>query len=149
MMKFLGTDIEAREFEQLLTTIQLSNLAMIGQRKSIEVEALVDTGATALCITEDQARDLGRDLEEAEQRSILLANDIQEQAWYLPMIELNYGGLDLVVNAYCIPGSNTALLGAVPLEELGLVLDLGRQKLEPRVACAKFMQPRTRLVVVK
>jgi len=134
---------------QLLTTIQLKNLASLGGTpKAIEVEALVDTGATALCITEAQAKALGRDLEEAEQRTICLANDLEEQAWYLPFVELNYGGLTLVVNAYVIRGANQTLLGAVPLEELNLVLDLAKQTLKPRTPLVQFIQPKTRLVVL-
>ena len=133
---------------QLLTTIKLTNLATIGiTHKSIEIEALVDTGAAVLCITEDQAVALGLEYQDAERRDITLSKDRTDYGFYIPHIQLNYGGLDLMVNAYVVTGSNQALFGAVPLAELNLVLDLAQQKLEPRIWVAKFMQPKTRLVI--
>ena len=85
---------------------------------SYEAEALVDTGALLLCIPEHIALQLR--LEMHHQREVETADGKRHQCPYVGPIEITFG------NRTCFAGAlvlgNEVLLGAVPMEDLDLVI---------------------------
>jgi len=57
-------------------TLRLTNLF---SRQSVEVDALVDTGATFMCVTEEIALQLGFDTTEVTQQTVTLADGHQRR----------------------------------------------------------------------
>jgi clan AA aspartic protease len=91
------------------------------QVRTLELEALVDTGATTLAIPQDAADALG--LVEKRKRRVRLADGtIAEFPVVLDLI-VEILGRDTVCEAFVLPAGTTALLGQIPLEALDLVVD--------------------------
>ena len=104
--------------------IELSNprrqdLAPLG------VNAMADTGALMLCIPEKVASRL--DLETESMRDVLVADGRSLRVPYVGPIRVAYG------NRFCFVGAlvfgDQVLLGAVPMEDMDLVVDPSRRKL--------------------
>jgi clan AA aspartic protease len=87
---------------------------------------LVDTGATTLCLPSAAITSLGlsllREVDVATATGIGKARIFQDAKIYLAGREGTFECLEL-------PGGQDALLGVIPLEALGLELDLKSQKL--------------------
>jgi clan AA aspartic protease len=85
---------------------------------SVEVSALADTGAVHLCIPEHLAIQLN--LAELEQREVVLADGRRRTVPYVGPVELRFK------NRRCFTGAmvlgNEVLLGAIPMEDMDLVL---------------------------
>jgi clan AA aspartic protease len=88
---------------------------------AIRVEALADTGALHLCIPEHVAIQL--ELEELEKREITIADGRRVTAPYVGPIELKFENRRCFVGAMLV-GDET-LLGAIPMEDLDLVVHPG------------------------
>lgn len=96
--------------------------------RTCEVEgALVDTGATRLCLPADIIAQLG----------LKQAGTVDDQAAMGPQslnifegLRLNVEGREGVYNCVELPAGRTPLLGLIPLEDLGLDPDLQNQKLK-------------------
>jgi clan AA aspartic protease len=84
----------------------------------IEVSALADSGAVHLCIPEHLAIQLS--LGELERREVVLADGHRRTVPYVGPIEVRFG------NRRCFTGAmvlgNEVLLGAIPMEDMDLVL---------------------------
>lgn len=84
----------------------------------IEVSALADSGAVHLCIPEHLAIQLS--LSELERREVVLADGHRRIVPYVGPIEVRFG------NRRCFTGGmvlgNEVLLGAIPMEDMDLVL---------------------------
>lgn len=87
------------------------------------VRALVDTGAVHLCLPAAVAAEL--DLDELERREVTLADGRRIKVPYCGPIEVRFG------NRRCFTGAmvlgDEPLLGAIPMEDLDLVVSPGRQ----------------------
>lgn len=96
----------------------------------IEVEALVDTGALMLCIPDHVARQLK--LEEETLREVTLANGRSENVPYVGPIKVGFGKRFCYVGALVL--GDEVLLGAVPMEDMDLVINPSRRELtvDPR-----------------
>ena len=85
---------------------------------SVEVSALADTGAVHLCIPEHLAIQLN--LAELERREVVLADGRRRTVPYVGPVELRFK------NRRCFTGAmvlgNEVLLGAIPMEDMDLVL---------------------------
>jgi predicted aspartyl protease len=98
-------------------------------RKTV-VRGVVDSGATRLVIPESVAKMLGLKIvgstkvRYADQR--LADRDIAER------IRLSYGGRSSVFNAIVEPARESALIGAIVLEDLDFIVDCTSQRLVPR-----------------
>ncbi len=95
--------------------------------KRIHVNVLVDTGSYNLCINETIQEQL--DLPFLEKRKGQLANgSIQEYDLVGPIV-LKFKNRQTVCNALVLPGDNEPLLGAIPLEDMDVLIHPLRQEL--------------------
>ncbi len=90
---------------------------------SVVAKALVDTGAVHLCLPEHIAIQL--DLKELEQREVTLANGHRITVPYCGPVEVRFK------NRRCFTGAmvmgDEPLLGAIPMEDMDLVVIPARQ----------------------
>ncbi len=93
----------------------------------IELTSLVDTGALMLCIPQSVAYQLG--LEELDKRPVTIADGSSHQAPYVGPVRVDFENRFCFVGALVI-GDET-LLGAVPMEDMDLVVHPATQKLMP------------------
>ena len=92
--------------------------------KALEVEALVDTGATTLCIPEHVAVQL--QLPAIEQREVVTTDRKSHLVSYVGPIRVKFE------NRTCFTGAlvlgDSVLMGAVPMEDMDLVVHPREQK---------------------
>jgi clan AA aspartic protease len=91
------------------------------QVRTLEVEALVDTGATTLILPKDIADRLG--LVVYEQRRVKLADGRVVEVPRVGAVRLEILRRDMVCDALVVPEGNVPLIGQIPLEELDLIVD--------------------------
>lgn len=105
--------------------VTLSNPARSGLAP-VSARALVDTGAIHLCLPEHLAIQL--DLKELEKREVTLANGHRVAVAYVGPVEVRFR------NRRCFTGAmvmgDEPLLGAIPLEDMDLVIVPGRQTID-------------------
>jgi clan AA aspartic protease len=92
----------------------------------LPVSALADSGAVHLCIPEHLAIQL--ELKELERREVVLADGRRRTVPYVGPVEVRFG------NRRCFTGAmvlgSEVLLGAIPMEDMDLVLRPQLQSLE-------------------
>lgn len=92
---------------------------------SIKVTALVDTGALMLCIPEHVANQLN--LETESLREVSVADGRSANVPYVGPIKVTFGKRFCYVGALVL--GDEVLLGAVPMEDMDLVVNPGRRQL--------------------
>ncbi len=92
---------------------------------AIGVDALVDTGALHLCLPSALVEQLGLDLEGASERAVVLADGRERRVPYVGPIEVRFGDRACFTGALVL--DERVLMGAVPLEDLDLVVSPARQ----------------------
>jgi clan AA aspartic protease len=106
----------------ITANIELSN-PRLPQLNPIEVSSLVDTGAMAICIPEHVAVQL--QLPEIERREVTTADERSHVVPYVGPIQIRFQ------NRTCFTGAlvlgDSVLLGAVPMEDMDLVISPSRQ----------------------
>ncbi len=90
----------------------------------VQVEALVDTGAITLCIPEHVRIQL--DLEELERRVVTVANGKREVVPYVGPVKIACLGRGCYAGALVL--GDRILLGAVPMEDMDLVISPRKQQ---------------------
>jgi clan AA aspartic protease len=105
-------------------SIKLTNLFT---KQVVGVNALVDTGATFLCVTEEIALQLGFDISEVSTQMVTLANGHQMRVPKIAPVEIGFENRSYVTEAVVL--GNEALLGVIPLEAMDLVVDSRQQRL--------------------
>lgn len=93
--------------------------------KPIQVSALVDTGALMLCIP--QHLQLQLHLEELEQREITTADGRRQMVPYVGPVQIRFANRRCFVGALVL--GDEVLFGAVPMEDMDLVVHPAAQKL--------------------
>lgn len=88
--------------------------------KRISLNILVDTGAYNLCINESIQQQL--DLPFIEKRKAQLANGHIEEYNVVGPIVLKFKNRQTVCNAMVLQGDSEPLLGAIPLDDLDVVI---------------------------
>jgi clan AA aspartic protease len=92
----------------------------------LEVSALAHTGAVHLCIPEHVALQL--QLQELEKREVVLADGHRRTVPYMGPVEVRFR------NRRCFTGAmvlgNEVLLGAIPMEDMDLVLQPQLQSID-------------------
>ncbi|NDG23856.1 MAG: clan AA aspartic protease [Synechococcaceae bacterium WBB_10_009] len=105
-------------------TVELLNPTVPGL-DGLTVQALADSGAVHLCIPEHIAIQL--QLQELEMREVTLADGRRRSVPYMGPVEVRFG------NRRCFTGAmvlgNEVLLGAIPMEDMDLVLQPSLQRL--------------------
>lgn len=94
--------------------------------QSVQVHALVDTGALHLCIPEHVALQL--DLKELEQREVLLADGKRKRVPYCGPVEVRFKNRKCFVGALVL--GDECLLGAIPMEDMDLVVHPSRLSID-------------------
>ena len=107
------------------TILTLSNSAN-RELESVRVKALVDTGALHLCIPEHIALQL--ELQELEKREVTLADGHKMLVSYVGPVKIGFGRRHCYTGAMVI--GDEALLGAIPMEDMDLVINPGKRTIE-------------------
>ena len=89
----------------------------------LSVQALVDTRAMTICIPDHVAVQLK--LAEIEKREVTTADEKSHVVPYVGPIQIRFQNRTCFTGALVI--GNTVLLGAVPMEDMDLVVDPSRQ----------------------
>ena len=122
---------------KVIIKIKLTNLFDLGAQhrklskakpRSVEVAALVDTGATRLYLKPSVIRALG--LEKVDEVISQTTNGRKKRSVYEPVrleVQRRYGNFDVVNIGENVPN----LLGQIPLEYLDFVVDSKNRKLIP------------------
>ena len=98
--------------------------------RRLTIRGVVDSGATRLVIPESIARRLG--LEASSETAVRYADGRTAGRGMAVGIHLTYAGRSSVFNVVIEPGRDSALIGAIVLEDLDLVVDCTHQTLSPR-----------------
>ena len=85
------------------------------------VDAMVDTGEGTLIINEELRRHLG--LEIKGERQATLANDAKEMVKIAGLVEVHWKDRSMTCQPVVVTGSAEVLLGAIPLEDMDLLVD--------------------------
>ena len=91
------------------------------------VRAMVDTGAGTLIINEKLRERLGLEIQGL--RRATFANEAKEICKVTEPVEINWKERSSSVRALVVPDSREVLLGAIPLEDMDLIVDPVRQVL--------------------
>ncbi|MEO6979200.1 MAG: clan AA aspartic protease [Mucilaginibacter sp.] len=95
--------------------------------KSMRVNMLVDTGGIYMCINENIQEQL--QLPVIEQRKGQLANGSIVEYNVVGPLEVKFKNRRCTVDAMVLPGDNEPLLGAIPLEDMDVLVHPYRQEL--------------------
>jgi clan AA aspartic protease len=91
----------------------------------MNVRSMVDIGSLLLCVPQHVALQL--QLEELEKREVTLADGNRHLVPYVGPVQVQFA------NRRCYAGAlvlgDEALLGAVPMEDLDVLIDMARQRL--------------------
>ena len=91
------------------------------------VNAMVDTGAGTLVITEEIRQELG--LEVRGERRASMANNTKAICKITEPVEIQWQNRSCAVQAMVLPGTEKVLLGAIPLQDMDLIVDPARHEL--------------------
>jgi clan AA aspartic protease len=109
----------------ITTQIELRN-PLDSRLTPYQAKALVDTGAMHLCLPEHVVVQLG--LQTVQQREVTTADGKRHVCDYVGPVEVTFGNRSCFVGALVI--GEEVLLGAVPMEDLDLVISPSRQSVE-------------------
>jgi clan AA aspartic protease len=124
-MGLVYADIELINGEDIV----LARRHIIGEEeiKRMHVNMLVDTGSYYLCINETIQEQLS--LPVIEKRKAQLANGSVEEYEVVGPIELRFKNRRCNVDAMVLKGDNEPLLGAIPMEDMDVLVHPLRQEL--------------------
>jgi predicted aspartyl protease len=100
------------------------------QIRRATIRGVVDSGATRLVIPVSVAQQLG--LEPSGRTDVRYADGRVAERAIAERIRLTYGGRSSIFNAILEPGRESALIGAIVLEDLDFLIDCSGQRLVPR-----------------
>ena len=89
--------------------------------REVNVTSVVDTGAETLCITEDIFKKLGLGIEKRKLATV--AEGRRVDCTVSTPVKIHWDDRDSVVRAVVLSDSQEILLGAIPLEEMDLIVD--------------------------
>lgn len=95
--------------------------------KRVKVAALVDTGAYMLTINDNIKNQLGLPL--IEKQFSVLADESLIEVEVVGPVEVRFENRRTSVDAIVIPNSSEVLLGAIPMEDMDVLVDPRAQKL--------------------
>jgi len=125
MGKILTTLTVTNRADQILAT---NGVIQIDQIRSITLQnVLVDTGATTLCLPKDAIAQLGLDL--LKEVDVTTATGLST-ARVFQDAKISLCGREGTFECLELPGGRNPLIGVIPLEALGLELDLQHQALK-------------------
>lgn len=95
--------------------------------KRVDVTALVDSGAFMLSINENIKTQL--DLPVIEKQFVTLADESTIEVEIVGPVEVRFENRRTTVDALVLPGDAEVLLGAIPMEDMDVLIDPRQQKL--------------------
>jgi clan AA aspartic protease len=95
--------------------------------KRVRVNALVDSGSYMLVVNDHIKQQL--DLPVLEERTVRLANETEIRVEIVGPVEIRFENRRTTVEAVLLPGNVEPLLGAIPMEDMDVVIDPKRQRL--------------------
>lgn len=95
--------------------------------KQLKLTILVDSGSEMLVINEQIRSQLG--LLQIETRTALLADDSLVEVPVVGPVEVRFANRRTSVDAMVLPGDTEPLLGAMPMEDMDVLIDPKRQRL--------------------
>ena len=109
--------------------LEMAKRNMIGQEevKRIWVNSLVDTGALMLCINENIQEQLQFPV--VEKRKAETADGRIVECDVVAYVEVRFRNRQTSCRAMVLPGDNEVLLGAIPLEDMDVLIHPQRQEL--------------------
>jgi clan AA aspartic protease len=116
--------MQACEMALTYASLKLTNMFT---GASVEVQALVDSGATPLCIPESVARQLGFDTTEVYSTRIRIADASWVRVPVVAPIRIDFENRDCVTKAFVL--GDEALIGVVPIESMDCIIDPVNQRL--------------------
>lgn len=123
-----SVEVEMANDEDLINA--KSGLITPEQVRRARIRGVVDSGATRLVIPESLARQLGLDTSGTIQ--VRYADGRVANRAIAQRVHFTYGGRDSIFNAVVEPDRESALIGAIVLEDLDLLIDCTNQRLVPR-----------------
>jgi clan AA aspartic protease len=113
-----NTDDEAMVSRGLLQTEQV---------RKVEIRALVDSGASTLVISDHLKNQLGlRVLHTTESE---LADGSCPQCEFVGPVSIYFKNRASICRAIMLPGTKEVLLGAIPIEDMDVIIDPAKQEL--------------------
>ena len=111
------------------TDVDLAQTGRMGRDnvRKMDVTALVDSGAYLLTIGESMKTQLGLNVKET--REIELANGARSECEIVGPVDLYFKNRSTTCRALVLPGATEVLLGAIPLEDLDVLIDPKSQQL--------------------
>jgi clan AA aspartic protease len=112
----------------------------VEQMRTMTVSALVDSGATTLTINEEIKMQLG--LVSLETKEVRLADGSIEIFEFVGPVEVRFKNRRSLCQAAVLPNADDVLLGAIPMEDMDVIIDMKKQELiippeRPYIAGAK------------
>ena len=95
--------------------------------RSVTVNSIVDTGAMSLVITEELRQQLGLTI--TGEKSVRTANGQRVSCGLTEAVEIHWKNRISILSAVVIPGAEFVLLGAIPLEDMDLMVNPVSQEL--------------------
>lgn len=95
--------------------------------KKVSVTALVDSGAYMLSINENIKTQL--DLPVIENQFVTLADESTIEVEIVGPVEVKFENRSTTVRAVVLPGDAEVLLGAIPMEDMDVLIDPRQRKL--------------------
>ena len=95
--------------------------------RGVEVRALVDTGATFMCVTDEIAHQLGFDTSEVSQQFVRTADGRQIKVPKIAPVEITFENRTYVTEAVVL--GDEPLMGVLPMEAMDLTVDPRTQRL--------------------
>ncbi len=124
-MGFVYADITLINGEDLV----LARRHIIGQEeiKEMTVSMLVDSGAYSLCINQSIQEQL--QLPVIEKRKAQMANGSIEEYDVVGPLEVKFKNRRTTCNALVLPGDSEPLFGAIPMEDMDVLIHPQRQEM--------------------
>ncbi len=118
------TMLKSKSMGLIYASIDLSNPRK-SNNSNLSVQALADSGSQYLCIPRELAERL--ELDELEKRVVYLASGERTLCSYVGPIQVRYSNRNCFTGALVL--GNQVLLGAIPMEDMDLVLVPNERKL--------------------
>jgi clan AA aspartic protease len=95
--------------------------------RQVTVDAIIDTGAGPLVITEAMRQKLGLEIERDE--SVFLAGKVPQKCAVAEVVKIIWHDRFTHSNPFVLPAGDETLLGVIPLEDMDLIVNPGERRL--------------------
>ncbi|MDR3335535.1 MAG: aspartyl protease family protein [Treponema sp.] len=93
--------------------------------RQVTVDAIVDTGAGPLVITDAMRQKLGLEIEKED--SVYLAGDVPQECTVAEAVRIIWKDRFTTSHPFVLPTGHETLLGVIPLEDMDLIVNPGER----------------------